>query len=95
MSKIAGRGATGNTTSRRFNLSDREADDDWLDAQHLVDGEPSRFRTTVTIAKPKTIISYNKSPDAPFDRYINPFNGCEHGLRLLTTLARVWSPSAH
>ncbi|MFW2853569.1 PA0069 family radical SAM protein [Sphingomonas sp. TX0543] len=79
MFKIAGRGATGNTTSRRFNLPDREADGDWLDAQHGVDGEPSRLRTTVTIAKPKTIISYNKSPDVPFDRSINPFNGCEHG----------------
>jgi DNA repair photolyase len=79
MSKISGRGAIGNTTSRRFNLPDREADGDWLDAQHLVDDEPSRLRTTVTITKPKTIISYNKSPDVPFDRSVNPFNGCEHG----------------
>ncbi len=25
------------------------------------------------------IISYNRSPDIPFDRSINPFQGCEHG----------------
>jgi DNA repair photolyase len=79
MSKIAGRGAKGNTTSRRFNLPDREADGDWLDEQHLVDGAPPRVRTTVTVLKPKTIISYNKSPDVPFDRSINPLVGCEHG----------------
>lgn len=79
MSKTAGRGATQNTTSGRFNLPDREADGDWLDEQHLVDGAPPRVRTTVTALKPRTIISYNKSPDVPFSQSVNPFNGCEHG----------------
>jgi DNA repair photolyase len=27
----------------------------------------------------KSIISYNQSPDVPFDRSINPYRGCEHG----------------
>jgi len=27
----------------------------------------------------RTIISYNRSPDLPFDRAINPYRGCEHG----------------
>jgi len=27
----------------------------------------------------KSIISYNDSPDVPFDRSINPYLGCEHG----------------
>jgi len=26
-----------------------------------------------------SIISYNRSPDVPFDRSINPYQGCEHG----------------
>ena len=79
MSKIAGRGATENTISRRFNLPDREPDGDWLDERHLIDGAPPKQRTAVTVLKPKTIITYNKSPDVPFAQSINPFNGCEHG----------------
>ena len=74
-----GRGATENQASKRFNLPNREADGDWLDDRILVDGEPPRIRTTVTLLRPKTIISYNASPDVPFDRSINPFVGCEHG----------------
>lgn len=79
MPKIAGRGATENQTSRRFNLPEREVDGDWMDDQRIVDGDPPRLKTTVTVLKPKTIISYNKSPDIGFDRSINPFAGCEHG----------------
>lgn len=79
MSKIAGRGATENAASRRFNLSEREADGDWLDERALIDGAMPRLRTTVTVLKPKTIISYNRSPDIGFDRSINPLVGCEHG----------------
>jgi DNA repair photolyase len=73
------RGATLNSDSRRFNLPEREADGDWLDAQDEIDGGPPPLRTTVTVEKPKTIISSNKSPDLPFDRSINPYRGCEHG----------------
>jgi DNA repair photolyase len=79
MSKIAGRGATENAASRRFNLPEREADGDWLDERALIDGAMPRLRTTVTVLKPKTIISYNRSPDLGFDRSINPLVGCEHG----------------
>ena len=75
----SGRGATENQTSSRFGLPEREADGDWLDEQRLIDGEPPRLKTTVTVLKPKTIISYNKSPDIGFDRSINGFSGCEHG----------------
>lgn len=74
-----GRGAAHNKTSSRFGLPEREADGDWLDDQRLIDGEPPRLKTSVTLLKPKTIISYNKSPDIGFDRSINPFAGCEHG----------------
>ena len=39
---INGRGATGNRTSRRFGLPEREADGDWLDDREAVDGPPPR-----------------------------------------------------
>ncbi|MBB3910614.1 PA0069 family radical SAM protein [Sphingomonas desiccabilis] len=73
------RGATINDTSTRFNLPEREADGDWLDARELVDGAPPPVRTSVGLLTPRTIISYNRSPDIGFDRSVNPYNGCEHG----------------
>ena len=74
-----GRGAPENRTPTRFNLPVREADGDWLDAREEVDDGPPPLRTTVTVEKPKTIISRNSSPDIGFDRSINPYRGCEHG----------------
>ncbi len=73
------RGATLNEASRRFNLPQTEADGDWLDARESVDGAPPKLRTSVSIEKPRTIITRNQSPDIPFDRSINPYRGCEHG----------------
>jgi DNA repair photolyase len=74
-----GRGAPENRTPTRFNLPVREADGDWLDARKEIDGEAPPLRTTITVEKPKTIISRNTSPDIGFDRSINPYRGCEHG----------------
>ena len=54
-----GRGAPENRTPTRFNLAAREADGDWLDAREELDGEPPPLRTTVTVEKPKTIITRN------------------------------------
>ena len=76
---ISGRGATANVTSTRFNLKTREADGDWLDARKLNDGPLSRLKTTVTEEYPKSILSFNTSPDLPFDRSVNAYRGCEHG----------------
>ncbi len=73
------RGATINATSERFALAQREVDGDWLDQRDILDGAPAPIRTTVQPLHPRTIISYNKSPDVPFDRSINPIVGCEHG----------------
>jgi DNA repair photolyase len=73
------RGATLNHASTRFNLPAREADGDWLDQRDDVDGEAPRLRTTVTVERPKTIITRNQSPDIGFDRSVNPYRGCEHG----------------
>ena len=74
-----GRGAPENRTPTRFGLAVREAEGDWLDSRDEIDGEAPPLRTTVTVEKPKTIISRNVSPDVGFDRSINPYRGCEHG----------------
>ena len=73
-----GRGATRNATPVRFNLKERLADGDWLDQVEALDGVPKR-RTTVTIEKPRSILTRNSSPDIGFDRSINAYRGCEHG----------------
>ncbi|WP_033925316.1 PA0069 family radical SAM protein [Sphingomonas sp. 35-24ZXX] len=74
-----GRGAPGNAQSSRFNLPQRDADGDWLDAIGAIDDGPPPLRTTVTIEHPRSIISRNTSPDLPFDQSINAYRGCEHG----------------
>lgn len=74
-----GRGAPENRTPTRFNLPEREADGDWLDAREDLDGGAPPLRTTVTVEKPKTIVARNSSPDIGFDRSINAYRGCEHG----------------
>ncbi|MCM8731340.1 PA0069 family radical SAM protein [Hephaestia sp. GCM10023244] len=73
------RGATLNRESARFNLPQTEADGDWLDARDNIDGAPPPLRTTVTVEKPRTILTFNASPDIGFDRSVNPYRGCEHG----------------
>ncbi|WP_417606885.1 PA0069 family radical SAM protein [Primorskyibacter flagellatus] len=37
------------------------------------------IRTQVSEERPRSVITYNRSPDLPFDRSINPYRGCEHG----------------
>ncbi|MDH5286246.1 MAG: PA0069 family radical SAM protein [Betaproteobacteria bacterium] len=70
-----GRGATFDPANR-FRRDTREASDDgWTR-----DDEPAPPRaTTVTIQPARTIVARNDSPDIPFDRSINPYQGCEHG----------------
>ncbi|PEQ10260.1 radical SAM protein [Novosphingobium sp. PC22D] len=74
-----GRGAQSGAPSSRFGLAAREADGDWLDVHDSVDGPVENLRTSVTIEHPRTILSFNGSPDIPFDRSINAYRGCEHG----------------
>jgi len=74
-----GRGACSAAVPQRFGLADRQTDADWLDAEEVVDGPPSKIRTTVTEESPKSILSFNQSPDIGFDRSINAYRGCEHG----------------
>lgn len=69
-----GRGAAINPTGRFEREQRVDFDDGWGDLDEL-----PPFRTTVTIEKPKTIVTRNASPDLGFDRSINPYRGCEHG----------------
>ena len=68
-----GRGAAGNPANR-YHLEQRlPFDDGWGQ-----DTSPD-VRTEVAVDRSRTAISYNTSPDIPFDRSINPYRGCEHG----------------
>ena len=70
-----GRGAISNQTGR-FERETREAlDDGW----GTIEVPAPRLKTTLIKETPKTIITFNKSPDIHFDRSINPYRGCEHG----------------
>ncbi|NML94873.1 PA0069 family radical SAM protein [Novosphingobium olei] len=74
-----GRGAVSGAVPTRFGLATREADGDWRDMQADIDGPGPKLRTTVVEEFPKTIVSFNRSPDIPFDRSLNAYRGCEHG----------------
>ena len=68
-----GRGAVSNAAGR-FDLVRTDESDGW-DIPETRAG----FKTQVSLEVARSIISYNKSPDLPFDRSINPYRGCEHG----------------
>ncbi len=76
---IRGRGAPSSAVPQRFGLAAREEDGDWLDARDGIDGPGPKLRTEVIEEKPKTILSFNQSPDIAFDRSVNAYRGCEHG----------------
>lgn len=58
----------------RYELGRAEVNDGWFqeDAAAVI---PTRIRLETA----RSLISYNRSPDLPFDRAINPYRGCEHG----------------
>ncbi len=72
--RIKGR-AAGSNHAGRFERYAREAVDDGWER----DEELPVLRTQTRIEVPRKMITYNKSPDLPFDRSINPYRGCEHG----------------
>ncbi len=69
-----GRGASANPANRYFPTCREEFDDGWNGDDSL-----PPMRTTVSELRPRRILSRNQSPDLPFDRSINPYQGCEHG----------------
>jgi DNA repair photolyase len=69
-----GRGAQDNPDNRFHTLTRAGVDDGWAAPQPA---QP--LATQLFIDKSRTVLVYNKSPDVPFDRSINPYRGCEHG----------------
>jgi DNA repair photolyase len=58
----------------RFDAWQREAaEDGWWNEE--ADGPA----TELIVDAAKSVITYNDSPDIPYDRSINPYRGCEHG----------------
>ncbi|MCX7865403.1 MAG: radical SAM protein, partial [Novosphingobium sp.] len=78
-SATRGRAARSNHTSSRFGLPLREVDGNWRDVEEAVNGPVGKLRTSVTEEHPRSILSFNRSPDIFFDRSINAYRGCEHG----------------
>lgn len=72
--RLRARGALSNRAGRFEPETRLAADDGWDSA------DPARLvQTEVRIESPRTALSYNRSPDLPFDRSVNPYRGCEHG----------------
>jgi DNA repair photolyase len=72
--RLRGRGADTNRAGR-FETAQRVAHDDGWDLAE----EERLVRTEVRLERPRSALSWNRSPDLPFDRSINPYRGCEHG----------------
>jgi DNA repair photolyase len=72
---IKGRGATHNKSGRFESIERLATDDGW----GSLEDQQDRLETTLGIDRSRTVISFNTSPDLPFDRSINPYRGCEHG----------------
>ncbi len=72
---LKGRGSLSNPDNRFSEQRCEFVDDGW----GSLDSLPAKVQTTLTVDSARTIISYNESPDVPFDRSINPYRGCEHG----------------
>lgn len=68
-----GRGATIDPANRFHEQLSVPVDDGWYREA------PNKVVTSLSVDNSRSIINYNKSPDVPFDRSINPYRGCEHG----------------
>jgi DNA repair photolyase len=58
----------------RFDLERETIDDGWEQ-----DLPAEVIPTEVRLEQARSVISYNRSPDLPFDRSVNAYRGCEHG----------------
>ncbi len=72
--RVLGR-AAGSNDAGRFERHARVAEDDGWAREEML----PVLRTSTSIEVPRRVITYNRSPDLPFDRSINPYRGCEHG----------------
>ncbi|BBR10514.1 PA0069 family radical SAM protein [Aeromonas caviae] len=73
------RGANHNVEHRFSGPQIETVDDGWSQSDWDAAFAASAPRTEVTEISARSIISYNDSPDLPFGRSINPYQGCEHG----------------
>ena len=71
-----GRGTASRPDGRYLAHRRETFDDGWNDAG---DEDGPRPETQLLVDRARSVISYNASPDVPFDRSINPYRGCEHG----------------
>lgn len=69
-----GRGATYDPHNRFSPTRSVMEDDGWCQEE----ARPS-LATEVREEPSKSALSWNRSPDLPFDRSLNPYRGCEHG----------------
>ncbi len=74
--KFRGRAAVTNPDNRFADWQREATDDGWWEE---AEDELAPLATELIIDTAKTVISYNSSPDLPYDRSINPYRGCEHG----------------
>jgi DNA repair photolyase len=72
--RLRARGAGSNATGR-FEGKARAAFDDGWDLPE----DDRLIATEVRLERPRSALTFNRSPDLPFDRSINPYLGCEHG----------------
>lgn len=70
---LKGRGSSENPDSRYVEFIRESVDDGWHE------DEPDKPGTELYVDHARKIITFNQSPDIPFDRSINPYKGCEHG----------------
>ena len=70
-----GRGSISNAAGRYEKQDSLASDDGW----GSLDADLPPLKTETIIDSSKSVITYNDSPDVPFDRSINPYRGCEHG----------------
>ena len=73
-SSYKGRGATYDPHNRFSPTLSVAEDDGWWR-----DETSTTIVTEVRQEASKSALSWNKSPDLPFDRSLNPYRGCEHG----------------
>ncbi|MBN2629118.1 MAG: PA0069 family radical SAM protein [Rhodobacteraceae bacterium] len=68
-------GGVASNAAGRFEAQRVHAHDDGWD----IPEDDRLIRTEVRLERPRSALSYNRSPDLPFDRSVNPYRGCEHG----------------
>ncbi len=72
--RIKARAARSNEAGRFEPRQRVVVDDGWAR-----DDDLPLLRTEVRTERARSAITWNRSPDLPFDRSINPYRGCEHG----------------